>query len=792
MIIHYLKNAIRNLMKYKIQNLIGIIGLTIGILCFSICFYCNRYIGNMDEHFTNYNRLADITLYQSDKPFSGTPAQLIKNLQNISLTEIQTYCRITYARQRPYNVEVENEKLLPYEFRTIEVDSSYNTLFTPEIIHGSWIQASHTPNAVVLTESISKKIFGEKTNPVGKSMYLTRRLPTSPKTTPKEGGIIYTIQAVIKDIPLNTSFSFLQAIDILTINDTEGLLHTNMKDVTGCNTFSLLYPGKTIDEVNFSIRKKDFSVNLFEQKYSPIFSVIGKEFRKNSYIKILGAITLSIGLLILFSGLLNFFHFLIGSFYIRNKEYSIRKVIGGNSLHLFSMLFIQTFIILFISGILLLVLIEILSSHLHINIQSLSLSIDQIILTKQSGEYLFALILLCALICFIISFRIQHTTVLTGILGKSHSHKHYMQTTMLGIQFFICWIFFSLTVALYLQAEKTSSSIFNTLSSKEKESIYSFPLSYSFLNHEQKENIINKLKANPDIKEILIADVDYLSGISGTGMYKEPDNHNSYFETNVLAIDSNFFSFMNIPIIAGKNFESSDAMLVDKKFIEKYKSSIGTVYYNGSRTYTICGTVSQFITDVYNENIGLVFIPLDSHIGHCYIKSVPQKERDVKLWIEKIQKEFLPSSAQPPVITISKEIYEKQAFENKLKGLILFLSCVCLTITLLGVYSTITFDTEKRRKEVAIRKINGAGIKSIITLFMRLYTWLLGITALIAFPIIGLILQTWKQMYTTFFNYNIWFWVGIFLVISVITTFTIIIRILKIARINPAEVIKNE
>ena len=363
---------------------------------------------------------------------------------------------------------------------------------------------------------------------------------------------------------------------------------------------------------------------------------------------------------------------------------------------------------------------------------------------------------------------------------------------MLGIQFFICWIFISLTVALYLQAEKTSSSIFNTLSPKEKESIFSFPLSYPFLNNEQKATIINELRANPDIKEVLISDVDYLNGISGTGMYKEPNNENSYFETNVLAIDRNFFSFMNIPIIAGNNLEHSDGIIVDKTFMEKYRSSIGTTYYDGSKSYTVCGTVSQFITNVYNEEIGLVFIPLDNYVGHCYIKSVPQKEKEVKLWIEKIQEKFLPSSIQSPVITIAEEIYEKQAFENKLKGLILFLSCVCLIITLLGVYSTITFDTERRRKEVAIRKINGAGIKSIIMLFMHLYAWLLGITALIAFPIIGLILQTWKQMYTIFFNYNIWFWIGIFLIVSSITAFTIIFRILKIARINPAEVIKNE
>ena len=70
----------------------------------------------------------------------------------------------------------------------------------------------------------------------------------------------------------------------------------------------------------------------------------------------------------------------------------------------------------------------------------------------------------------------------------------------------------------------------------------------------------------------------------------------------------------------------------------------------------------------------------------------------------------------------------------------------------MGVYSAITIDTERRQKEVAIRKVNGAGLKEIIILFARLYVWVLGISALLAFPIVYLILQQWKQMYLVIGN----------------------------------------
>ena len=129
---------------------------------------------------------------------------------------------------------------------------------------------------------------------------------------------------------------------------------------------------------------------------------------------------------------------------------------------------------------------------------------------------------------------------------------------------------------------------------------------------------------------------------------------------------------------------------------------------------------------------------------------------------------------------------------NKLKEIILFFSIVCLIITLLGVYSAITLDTERRQKEVAIRKVNGAGLKEIILLFARLYVWVLGVSFVVAAPIVYLILHIWKQMYLVFFNDGILYWGGILLGVTSITALTVIFRILKIARINPATIIKSE
>ena len=164
----------------------------------------------------------------------------------------------------------------------------------------------------------------------------------------------------------------------------------------------------------------------------------------------------------------------------------------------------------------------------------------------------------------------------------------------------------------------------------------------------------------------------------------------------------------------------------------------------------------------------------------------------MRAWIEQKLRETLPSSVKPKIKTLQKDIEENQALENNLKGIILFFSIVCLIITLLGVYSAITLDTERRQKEVAIRKVNGAGLKEIIALFARLYLWMLGISAIFAFPIVFAILQMWKQMYLVFFNDGILYWGGTLFGVTGITALTVIFRILKIARINPAKIVKQE
>lgn len=799
MLKHYIKIAIRQLLKYKMQNLISVVGLSVGILCFSICLYCSRFICEVDHCFSNKERIADINLYTAQGDlYSGIPATLIEELRKLNFEEVEKFTFTVYPRERSYNVEIKEGKELPYDHLvTMEADSLFRDVFTPRIVQGSWEVAANTPNAVILTQSLAQRIFGESENPIGKRMILTQRLFTAPDTTPRTGGIAYTIQAVIEDIPLNTSLSFLRKLDMLTLNDSEGTLQFNGRgNMTGGFGFALLHPGKTADKLETRFRSMNMKHRMYDEETAILASPFGANFWNKAIAPYFAGITFIVGLLILLTGLLNFFHFLMGTFLNRNREYGVRKVMGSSTKQLFYQLFIQSVIIAFIAFLLTFCLIEIISPYLNFALFDFVLVIERNLLLIQAAEYMGIILFLCMILCFVTVLRIRYISIQTGIHGSEMKrHKHGVRNILLSIQFFICWIFVAFTVALYMQAEKTESTLFNTLTEKEKANILSFPMDYLFMKNEEKLTLIERMSKHPGVQDKLLADINYLEGISGTGMQTEKDNRESSFDVNVMNISTNFFRFMNIPILSGRTLETQQDLVVDKMLVERQKKDLlGTTLYNYSDGYTICGVCDIFIADVYNQSPGFVFLPsdFDYYVGHCYLKCEPGKTPEVKQFVEKVLKEALPESIQPKVTTLLEDIYEAQAIENKLKGIILFFSLVSLIITLLGVYSAITLDTERRQKEVAIRKVNGAGLKQIIFLFARLYIVLLSGSAAIAFPLIYIVMQMWKRTYIVFFNDGILYWAGIFMGVTFITILSVLFRILRIARINPAEVIKNE
>lgn len=800
MITHYLKVAFRNLWKYKTQHLIALAGVGVALLCFSICLYLVRYVHDINHCFENYNRIAELSLYdEEEEALMATPVTLAEELRIKKQDEIEALCVVDYSyMERPFNVEVRDGKQLPYTFNVAETDSSFFQVLTPQILCGSAEVAKMMPNSLVVSESMARRVYGDIRQAIGKQLVMTRRLSTSPDSTPRTGGIVYTIQAVIADISENNSISFLNSLDMFSINDSEGIIQSDARySIIGSYTYALLREGVTPEQLDERFRKVKQTHHYFVTDYVVRAYPMGAAFVERGDLRVMAWITMVAGVLILLVALLNFFHLLVGSFLTRMREFSIRRVAGASGDSLFVQLFTQSALLVLLAGLLTGVCIEVMTPWLRLEMAGLYLQFDASLLMVQSLEYLAGLLGVCAWVCGIVVWKVRRMQVHAGVTGGVHrGGKRRLRNLLLGVQLFICWVFISLAAALYLQSDKTGRTLFGTLSLEEKEQILSIPMDFSFMNAVQKQDLIHQFKNLSGVEEVLPADINYLGGVSGTGMYTEKDNKGSYVDVNVMRITSGFFRFMHIPMRSGHTPRESSDLVIDEALSHRLGTDImGKPLYNfDGDAYTVKGVCQTFVSSVYYDSEGFIFLlsGFDDYCGHCYVKCKEGQAETVSQEVRKILKKTLPESVEVKVSTFMDDIRESQAIEFKLRGIVLFFSVVVLVISLLGVYSAVTIDTEYRRKEMAIRKINGAGMRQIVWLFARLYVTLLTVTAVLGFALVEFLLRQFSTLYTVFFQHGVAFYFCLFLSVFLFVALTVAFRIWQVSRVNPAEEIKRE
>ena len=800
MILHYIITAYRSIAKYKTQNIIAVLGLSVALFCFSICLYVTRYIYDIDECFENKDRIVEFSLQNTEMQYmSGVPKDIFQLVKPHLEKDLEAFVQTSYVIDRDYSIEV-NGKQLPYTISTIEVDSTYRMVFTPEMVSGSWEMAANTPNAIVLSESYAKKLFGDVHLAIGKQMMLTERTFSSPESTPRNGGIVYTIQAVAKDIAGNNSFSFLKPFEAWVMNDSEGRLREGFQrpGMTGTMLYALLKKDVKMKDFFQNLKDNHFTTNLWGSDWNVCAIPLGKSILESDGLMMTANITAIAGFLILLVGLLNFFHFLTGSYLTRIREYSLRSVNGAHGRHLWSMLSVQSALLILVCGAFTGLFMELSTPALKLNFFQLRFDVEYLTLLKQAGGYLLGLLLLCMLAAWFIVRKIRRITILKGIAGGGGVYgKHRLRNVLLGIQLFICWIFVSLAVTLYLQADKSTKSIFSTLTVEEKEEIFSFPMEFSFMETPAKRTFIEGMRNLPGVKDVLIADIPYTQGVSGNLLYSEKDNQNSAIHIPLYSVTPNFCNFMKIDIIHGKDIEGPTDMLMDATIEKFYQSEMtGKSFYDDRGIHTVVGITEPFVTDCYRKGDveGYAFLAEDFsyYIGHCYVKCHPGEKEKAEASLRAYFRQQLPESVEVPFHTLMDDIKEIQFFEFKLQGIVGFMALVAILISLLGIYSAITLDTEYRRKEMAIRKVNGAGVKQIAFIFARLYIWLLLITAAVAFPIVWVIHNLIKTSYAIFIDTGILFYAAIFVGMAAIVALTVGFRIYLITKVNPAEIIRKE
>ena len=223
---------------------------------------------------------------------------------------------------------------------------------------------------------------------------------------------------------------------------------------------------------------------------------------------------------------------------------------------------------------------------------------------------------------------------------------------------------------------------------------------------------------------------------------------------------------------------------------------VGKHLYRGKEKYRVTGVVKNWHSTSPTMPIFPAGFQVNNEIsfsaGICIL--IKYKEgmwKPCREKVEAIVKEVHPTD--PFRLNDTEEEYNKfLTSENALLRMLTILSIVCILISVFGIYSQIVLTCEQRRKEIAIRKVNGAHMKDILAMFAKEYAMLLVIASVIAFSIGYAIMKHWLESYTLQTPVSWWIFACIFIGIAIVIALSIGYRVWKAANENPADVVKSE
>ena len=787
MIKHCLKIAIRNLVKYKVQSAVSILGLAVGFVCFSLSLYWIHYEMTYDHFRQDADRIYMVRTndeYTEGKISTRVPYSLAAYLA-------QHFPDIAVAA--PFHLISErisvNDKYQDAVFSS--ADSAWMNLMDIRIIKGNRNFMLPKDNAeIAITEEAAKKWFRTE-DPIGKEVKMLRR-------TKK-------ICAIVQAENRHTNFPF------------DFIGNPELGKTWWYITWSILIkvkPDTDIEEleskINANLPAELKQVTLTRKTgieriiLTPLSKLhYAKDFRddKEAGITFQYIIYFSIaGILIITCALINYLTLFINRMRVRQREMALRMIHGANIRSLVSLLTVEFLLLLACAVTTGFLLIEIcFPSFIELT------GIDTAKSSLYGEAFLFigliSLIILTAIIglLYILYHRSLHLSLRYNT-GRSTGTQ--LRRGSIVLQLFVCLSFIGCTVLInqqldYLRHRDLGLKIKNRGS-------------FSVMGDMDYTPLIRKIKELPMITEVMQPDYyPIVSQLTAIGQFDNWEGLDIPIDTPVpvklFLGKEDFFRFYDITLLAGEwldDLSTDEDIIINESLARRMgwspQEAIGKHIIQSYITSTIVGVVKDC-------HYGAQTLPIP-HTGFLVGEQMGLMQRSAGIlfkykegtWNEcrKALEHLYQTECSPENIlrlNSEEEVYNNYLrSEEMLTRLLSFASLVCILTAMFGIYSLVTLTCEQRRKEIAIRKVNGATVWSILFLFFREYLIMLCIAALFAFPITYVIIKQWILNYVRQVSISPLPFILILIGLALTVIAGISWRVWKAANENPAEVIKNE
>lgn len=802
MLKNYFKIAVRNLIRKSGYSLINISGLAVGLSC---CLLLALYITDERSYDRFHQQAKDIYRVNVTYEYGGssakmynTPTALLPGILR-EFSEVKTGVRLfDVSIFSPVVVQYEQEKHQEKKF--LYADSSFFDVFSFELIKGNPSTALAQPNAVVVTESVAKKYFGDA-DPMGKIVKINNAQD-------------FQVTGVVEDLPHNSHFhfDFLASFASLNAAGSETWYSANYATYivfeNAANRqklekeISAFVAGQLGEE--FASSGYSFSYDLMPITDIHLYSDVQAEMEPQGSIKNIYIFTV-IGVLILLIACINYMNLSTARSADRAREVGMRKVMGAFKKQLFYQFMGESVIITLLATAISIALVGAVLGSFN-TFTGKALTIGHLL----SYPILPGLLLIIVVVSLLAGAypalslaSFQPGDVLKGSFKRS-SKGNFLRKILVVVQFSISIFLIIGTLVIYKQLnfmrdkklgyDKENMLVIST----DKEVNKNF------------ERIKQQLELRTDVVGVSIASENPANINGGYSIHVEGMEGEKTLSVNAVTVDKDFVSNLGMELLEGKDFTEADverstredfntreySFLVNEELVKQILLTPGGIVgrramLNG-RKGVVAGVLKDFhFSSLKNKINPLVLFIEPSQYNEILVKINPVDMEQTLAGVSAVWAEQVPH--RPFDYRFLDQEYQK-LYDNELRlgDIFTMFASLAIIIACLGLFGLVAFTVEQRTKEIGIRKVLGATIASLFLLVSRDFAKLVIIAFLITAPLAYYGMSQWLAGFE--FKVTIGF-LPVFLAVAMallLSLITISYQSVKAAMMNPVDTLRNE
>jgi putative ABC transport system permease protein len=779
----HIKYAFKSLLKNKAYTLINIGGLTLGLSVAIALAMSIIGLASLDQFHENKETVYKLT--HTDDSTSGSwndasSAMLAPAIFD-ALPEVTDYCQYLWANDNILGTPENNVKENGFY-----VDEGWFRMLSFPLVYGDADHVLSDPNNIVISESLAGKLFGDK-NPLGETINLYSFELEKPE--------VFTISGVFEDVPIYSTLQFEFAIPFSWYSNRNNWIES--WDNIGTRSYIKIAPGTNTESLSRNITKLARSLND-RMRDTQIYGLAPLH-KSNQVVYTLSGepsfgfyiimAMLIVGFSILVISIINYVNLSVATSLKRAKEIGVKKIHGAGRTELVKQFFAETLIVVTLSGIM--------ASFLHVHILNMFLP-EQQSLVFSISPYL--LMVLGALLLFTIIITTWYPAVYMSRFsplmifsnsGGGSSSLSLSRKSLVVLQFFAAIILITTSVVL---SRQVNFMLNQSLGMDRYNTVY-FVKNKQLDSH--REAFTMELVQKAGIESVTFADqLPFEVGNAATSISwegKDPLDQNWY---STLSAGKNFATTLKINLVEGRDFNEDDEnkIIINKSAAKlmQMERPIGNIINMHGNQKEIIGVVENFKYQMMNdpdkplfiqyqpENAVIAFVRLAGgsqgrgleSLGEVFHKFSPDFILDYNFLDSEFDYRFSQLKSMGRIMTIS--------------------GYLAIIIACMGLLGLTVHTSERKVKELGIRKINGAGIVDLVRLLSGQMVKSILTAAAMAYPMAFFINKALLQNFAERIQLSMLHFIWSFVILIGLTTLIVGWHILWAARRNPVEALRDE